>query len=66
MPGIKEAIISGDLSDLKGFKLDTGDKFNEFFFSNIAPADAFDENRVISLSASHGVFLVHVSSDDMK
>ena len=66
MPGLKEAVKSGDLSNLEGFKLDTGDNFQAFNYPLIAPADAFDGNRVISLSATDGVFLVHVSSDDMK
>ena len=56
VPGLKEAIITGDLSDLKGFKLDTGDNFNAFSYPIIALTDAFDQNRVISLSASNGVF----------
>ena len=66
--GLKEAVIAGDVSTLKATKLDTGDKLIAPLDARMAPADAFQANRVIAVPTGYetgGVYLVHISSDDM-
>ena len=71
VPGLKEAVAAGDVSTLKATKLDTGDSLNAPMHPSMAPAIAFEANRVIAVpngyqgSGNGGVYLVHVSSDDM-
>ena len=71
MEGLKEAVASGDVSTLKATKLDTGDSLNAPMDPRMAPAIAFTANRVIAVpngyygSGNGGIYLVHVSSDDM-
>ena len=71
VPGLKEAVVAGDVSTLEAFKLDTGGVIYSCHDYDVAPASAFDGNRVISCRGINssgmieGIFLVHVSSDDM-
>ena len=71
VPGLKEAVVAGDLSTLEAFELDTEGFNYTCHHYKVAPASAFDGNRVIScegLDSSGqmaGIFLWHVSSDDM-
>ena len=73
VPNLKEAVKAGDVSTLKGTKLDTGDNLKWPNDARMAPALAFEANRVIAVpdgfmvpgKQNGGVYLVHVSSDDM-
>ena len=71
VPGLKEAVIAGDVSTLEASKLDTDGVIYSCRDYDVAPASAFDGNRVISCQGIDssgiitGIFLVHVSSDDM-
>ena len=51
MPNLKQAIASGDVSNLKGTELYTGRSFREPKYPKVAPDEAFEGRRVISLSA---------------
>ena len=51
MPNLKEAIADGDVANLKGIELDTGRSFREPYNPVVAPADAFEGKRIISLVA---------------
>ena len=71
VPGLKEAVIAGDVSTLEAIKLETDGYIYSCHDYDVAPASAFDGNRVISCRGINssgmieGIFLVHVSSDDM-
>ena len=67
--GLKEAVAAGDVSTLKATVLDTGDSLVAPFIPMLAPATAFEANRVLAVPtlgyAEGGIYLVHLSSDDM-
>ena len=66
--GLKEAVIAGDVSTLKATKLDTGDKLIAPMDPKMAPPMVFEANRVIAVPTGYetgGIYLVHISSDDM-
>ena len=69
MEGLKEAVAAGDVSTLKATVLDTGDSLVAPFIPMLAPATAFEANRVVAVPtlgyADGGIYLVHLSSDDM-
>ena len=49
VPNLKEAVKAGDVSTLKGTKLDTGDNLKWPNDARMAPALAFEANRVIAV-----------------